>query len=223
MQQGVVCVIFSERKRTTVSVREVGVMTISSKSVVRGGKTEVVLADSRVPRLECCFTYALLKNGLALREFSVRRRATWGNPDLRSIRRYLLDWERIARSAASEKHGPPPASRELAAWIRQRFPDLAAAARRGDGRAKRSLEARLRLARVAREYRHLVQQGVKDPAARIATAHGAKGNTVRAWIFRARKDGLLEPPPGPTSGEVSAVWNHPSSTEVPLPTGRRRR
>jgi hypothetical protein len=43
------------------------------------------------------------------------------------------------------------------------------------------------------EYVEHVTAGVINPVARIAASHGVKPSTARAWIFRARKVGILAP------------------------------
>jgi hypothetical protein len=45
----------------------------------------------------------------------------------------------------------------------------------------------------ARAYLANLETGVRDPVGAIARARGVKPSTARAWIFRARKAGLLAP------------------------------
>jgi len=58
-----------------------------------------------------------------------------------------------------------------------------------------------RLAAVAEEYRRNMLEGVRDPAAAIARAHGVEAQTARLWLLRARQLGFLGPARGPTPGE----------------------
>jgi hypothetical protein len=49
----------------------------------------------------------------------------------------------------------------------------------------------LKYGEVAADYAYCMLTGIQDPAAEIAKRHGANRSTVRSWIHRARKHGLL--------------------------------
>jgi len=58
-----------------------------------------------------------------------------------------------------------------------------------------------RLVRVADAYRANLAAGVRSPAAAIAKQYGVPASTVRSWLHRARKAGLLGPAFVGTAGE----------------------
>ncbi len=121
----------------------------------------------------------------------------------------LARWEAAARAHISQKlsmtldehrqlwgklAGPAEADRILtfispAVRVQQLYPGLAQSSTPGDMRRYKSL---LRLAEVADEYQRAQRDGVHDPAAFVARNRGEKPATVRSWLHRARKAGLLD-------------------------------
>ncbi|WP_251060564.1 hypothetical protein [Streptomyces sp. ISL-100] len=67
-------------------------------------------------------------------------------------------------------------------------PGLRESTRKADVRRYYSL---LHQCSVAIEYTKLRMEGVKDPAARMARNHDVQPATVRSWLHRARKSGIL--------------------------------
>ncbi|MEO3930749.1 hypothetical protein ABGB07_43935 [Micromonosporaceae bacterium B7E4] len=128
----------------------------------------------------------------------------------------LARWEQAARASLTMKYSgalPPAEERpqpaldwtqdDLNARVLELFPEL-----RGDDTpaGRRRLKSLSRLARTANHYMELLAAGRSDPAAEMARRLNESPATVRSWIHRARKVGLLSPAVGRTAG-VSAQEN----------------
>ncbi len=112
----------------------------------------------------------------------------------------LARWERAARAfVQGEIQRARGLDEARAQEVFARYAELSGASDKPvTARAARSMT---RLDAVARRYRELVIAGDKGPGATIAREYGVKPTTARAWIFRARKAGLLGPAQGNTTGE----------------------
>jgi hypothetical protein len=203
---------------TAVAFDKVEPSTPTSPGTVRA---VVTVDDSDHPRLSATFSY--------FASWFDRRDASWAlvslavgpRADLPIGKHLLLTvtqvrdlpvarWQQAARAAATAEIGEAVEggfrvlSRELEDIAKAGAGMTAAevfGAPMTDRRAQRGLESRLRLVRIAREYRENLAAGVTDPAGAIARDRGVNPSTVRSWIRRARRAGFLGPAMGRTPGE----------------------
>jgi hypothetical protein len=203
---------------TAVAFEEAEPRTPTSSGTVRA---VVTVDDSDHPRLSATFTY--------FASVIDSRGASWALVGLAvgpqaglPIGKHLIltvtevrdlpvaRWQQAARAAATAEMGKgvEGAFRGLSQWaddMAKAGAGMTAAEVFGapltDRRAQRGLESRLRLVRIAREYRENLAAGVTDPAGAIARDRGVNPSTVRSWIRRARRAGFLGPAVGRTPGE----------------------
>lgn len=132
----------------------------------------------------------------------------------------LARWEQAARASLTMKYGAPPAANraqsaqggtpeDVIARVFELFPEL-----RDDHTpaGRRRFKSLSRLARLAYQYMQLVAEGRGDPSAELARQLDESPATVRSWIHRARKVGLLGAAVGRTAG-VAASRNLQRATD----------
>jgi transposase-like protein len=179
---------------------------------VAGGRPVIVvgIVDDEHPDIEARFAYwqppegPLVPFGISVlpHDLDTSRSPALTVSHLRSLP--LARWQRAARAKATEE-------------LRGTAGPLAEHAREMEGvlsgqrqsRDMRAIRAAAHLIEVAGEYRDNLKAGLPDPVAEIARQHGVNPSTARAWVFRARKAGILGPASGPTAGET--VENEPEN------------
>lgn len=103
----------------------------------------------------------------------------------------FTSWEKAARTAVLERWRGPRGE--------------ASPSRRSEagGKQERRVADPVDYALVAAEYRSNVKAGLRDPVGEIARMHEVKPGTARAWVYRARKRGLLGGAHLRSSGETT--------------------
>jgi hypothetical protein len=206
---------------TAVAFEEAEAQTSESPAVLRA---IVTVDDSDHPHLRATFTYlasvieprgaswALV--GLAIGpqvDLPIGKHLVLTVTEVRDLP--VSRWQQAARAAATAEvsntvtAGFAAVSRALRD-VAEASPGMSTAGVFGaplnDRRAQRRLESRVRLVRIAREYRGNVAAGLTDPAGAIARDRGMNPSTVRSLVRRARAAGFLGPAIGPTPGEQEA-------------------
>lgn len=109
----------------------------------------------------------------------------------------LARWEAAARAHVVEKYSLTPADVDLVmealtpvSRVDRLYPGLRDSTGAGDKRKYKSL---MHLAEIANEFTGRQLVGEPDPATSIARDRGVNPATVRSWLHRARKAGLLRP------------------------------
>jgi hypothetical protein len=197
---------------TAVAFEEAEAQTSESPAVLRA---IVTVDDSDHPHLRATFTYlasvieprgaswALV--GLAIGpqvDLPIGKHLVLTVTEVRDLP--VSRWQQAARAAATAEVSNTVTAGFAA--VSRALRDVAEAfgAPLNDRRAQRRLESRVRLVRIAREYRGNVAAGLTDPAGAIARDRGMNPSTVRSLVRRARAAGFLGPAIGPTPGEQEA-------------------
>lgn len=143
-------------------------------------QVQVSVRDGEFPNLSGEFGYLLARNWVALIAVGVQPspglpRGVFDPLTVTAVRDLpLARWEAAARAHVHPQPAPlTPAD-------------------------ARQMRGQLHLQQIAQRFERERRNGTPDPAAAIAREDGVNRSTVRSWIHRARKLGLLPPvQPGP--------------------------
>lgn len=174
---------------------------------VDGSRTVIVdVEDGNHPEVQATFEFGAMPQWpLSLIRFHADSMTGLRVPSMRDLP--VNRWEKAARAAAEQRmvatgpHGQHVAPESVAEdLIREKFPELSGAK---GGNALRRRNGLLHLALMYQEYKEAEAMGAQNPAQVLAEVHSVTAATVRGWIHRARKEGLVPESQHPNaSGKV---------------------